>query len=102
MALWNRRRLPCRQEDRVSRSSDLHLDANAVEGLIGAVEHTARRLWRHVNDETPLTVPGLSSLDHVAIRRQLGVVRFEGHLKNTEPVVLEQDLVVGRGGNHRV
>ena len=58
----------------MSRSSDLHLDADAVERLIGAVEHTARRLWRHVNDETPLAVPGLHGLDHVAIGGQLSAV----------------------------
>src|SRR5919112_111726 len=104
---------PCRQENQVSRSSDLHLDADAVEGLIRAVEHTARRLWCHVNDETALTVPRLNGLDHVAIGWQLSavrrvvvdrrlyrvehehgrpamvmdrllVVRFEGHLKNPE------------------
>ena len=30
------------------------------------------------------------------------VIRFERNLKNPEPVVLEQDLVVGRGGNYSV
>src|SRR5215213_1682445 len=30
------------------------------------------------------------------------VIRFERNLKNPEPVVLEQELVVGRGGNHSV
>ena len=30
------------------------------------------------------------------------VVRFEGHLKNPELVVLKQDLVVVRGGSHSV
>jgi hypothetical protein len=60
-----------------SAYAGLHLDAEAVEGLIRAIEHTARRLRRHVNNETPLAVPGLSGLDHVAIRWQLSAVRGE-------------------------
>jgi hypothetical protein len=84
-----------------------------------------------VNDETPLAVPRLSGLDYVAIRWQLSavrrevvdrrlhrvehehgrpammmdgllVVRLEGNLKNPEPVILEQNLVVARGGNHSI
>ena len=47
-----------------------HLDPNAVYRYVGLVQYTAGWLWRHVDHEASVAVPGLERLDDVAVRRQ--------------------------------
>src|SRR5215217_2970885 len=102
-----------------------HLDPNAVHGYVRLVEDPAGWLWRHVDHETTLTIPGLERLDDVAVRWQpftvgrdvdnrrldlvqdeyrrptvmmnrLLVVGLQRNLEHADPVVLEQNLVMFR------
>jgi len=53
-----------------SSARGLHLNTDTVHRLIRFVEDAAGRLRRHIDNQTPLAVPGFKCLDNVAMRRK--------------------------------
>jgi hypothetical protein len=52
-----------------------HFDPDSVYSLPGSVQHSAGRLWRHVDHQATLAVPLLDSLQDIAVWRQNRSVR---------------------------
>src|SRR6516165_6688704 len=53
----------------------LHLNSDAVDGLLGTVENPSKWLRRHVHDQASLAVPALDCLHDISVWRQLSTIR---------------------------